>query len=328
MFTRYGVDVELLPPLQRQERLARLSNGEVDLALIDLASFVDLVATKKSVGARCVFVLTQRLPMAALHVRGRPVDGRPIASPHDLLRARYGAPTSSNFVAEHRALLRRLGGDDPRLHVELPYSAVFAALANGGVDVVPDFAGTLPRYERALEEGPARPAPEARPELGALRYRECGVRAYGIGFVASAAAMRWRAREIEAFLAAARQAYGRMQVNPASVIGAASKVLPSLDQAYALREWETEEQGVIFGYEAAEQGVGASTPEVWRDTVAWRREVARLPFSPEPEALFLALSTSLTRPSAQDTHEPQNQRDAYSKQDRQDHGSRGHDASR
>lgn len=276
MFVRHGVDVEFLSPLKREDRLARLRTGEVDLALIDLASFIDLVATEPHVGARCVFVLTQRLPMAALFVTGRPAEGASIRSPNDLLHSRYGAPAASNFVAEHRALLRRLGEDELRLHVDLPYSAVFAALANGEVDVVPDFAGTLPRYERALDEGA---------EVGALRYRDCGIRAYGIGFVATAAGLRWRAKEIEAFLAATREAFEQMRARPAAVLEAATRVHDGLDQAYALREWETEEERVIFGYEAAQQGVGASTPQLWRDTVAWRREVAGLPRSPEPETL-------------------------------------------
>ncbi len=120
---------------------------------------------------------------------------------------------------------------------------------------------------------------------GGAVSRDCGVRAYGIGFVASAAGMRWRAEAIEAFLAAAREAFEHMRADPAAVLRSATRVQHDLDAAYAAAQWETEEEEVVFGYQAAEQGLGASDMRLWAETVSWRREVARLPRSPEPETL-------------------------------------------
>ncbi|MDP8971402.1 MAG: ABC transporter substrate-binding protein [Actinomycetota bacterium] len=268
------------PAVPREQRLTRLRAGEVDVALIDLASFVDTVATEPDFGARCVFVLTQRLPMAALFIRGRSAGGRPIESPADLLRARYGGTEDSRFAAEHRALLRRLGGADHDLRVEVSYERMFVALAGGDIDVAPDFGAIATRYQRAAGDGR---------QVGVLRYRDCGVRAYGIGFVASAAGLAGRRGEIAAFLQVAAQAYEQMRQRPDAVLASAAPLL-ALDREYALAEWRDEDAAAIFGFDAARAGIGAWRPELWADTVAWRREVAG--FHAEPSAGQLTASVS------------------------------------
>lgn len=266
-FRRAGLDVAFLEPVAGPERVQRLRAGDVALGLMDVAALVDTVATVPTFDARCVLVLTQRLPMAAHFVRGRAV-----ADPDDLRRARYGAPAGTGFVSEHAALLRRLGGADPALHVDMPYAARFAALANDEIDVAPDFAAIAPRFERALG-GHA---------LGTLRYRDCGVRAYGIGWVASRKGLAEQRDEIRAFLQVVCDAYERMRDDPAALIAVATSQLPDLDAGYALAEWHGEEEGAIFGYD----GLGAATTELWAETAAWRQEVAGFDVAPGPELLF------------------------------------------
>jgi hypothetical protein len=150
-----------------------------DIALIDLASLVDTVAVEPAFDARCVFVLGRHTPMSALFVEGRPAPTNPIEAARDLPHARYGGEPTSPFVQEHRALLRRLGGDDPALLVELAYEELFDALAAGTIDVAPDYAGILPTYQRAA--GPEKP-------VRVLPYRDCGVSAYGTGLVVTGSA--------------------------------------------------------------------------------------------------------------------------------------------
>jgi ABC-type nitrate/sulfonate/bicarbonate transport system substrate-binding protein len=271
------LDVRFLEPATREVRLARLRSGATDVGLLDLASLVDTVATDPSFGARCVFVLGQHLPMAAIFVRDRPAPTHPIQSPADLVRARYGGEHGSTFVAEHRALLRRLGGEEADLHVAMGYSDLFGALATGSIDVAPDYAGIGTTYQRALRRGE---------QIGVLPYRECGVRAYGTGFAASRAALRDLRNSVALFVSIAAEAYERMRADPEDVIESASSMLPDIDRSYALQEWIGEEEGVLF----TEEGLGTSRPEVWDKTVAWRQEVAG--FSATPAAGDLAAPLS------------------------------------
>jgi ABC-type nitrate/sulfonate/bicarbonate transport system substrate-binding protein len=209
--------------------------------------------------------------MAALFVAGRPAPLRPIESPDDLLRARYGGEAASQFVHEHRALLRRLGDDDPGLHVELPYEALFAALAAGEIDVAPDYAGILPTYQRAVG---------ANGRVDVLPYRDCGVSAYGTGFVASGRALRDRRGEVAGFLAVAASAYQAMRAEPQLTLKAAAGMLPQLDAHDALDEWREAEEPAIFdpGWHP-----GTWDRAGWEETIAWRREVAGFqePLAPE-----------------------------------------------
>jgi ABC-type nitrate/sulfonate/bicarbonate transport system substrate-binding protein len=235
---------------------------------------VDTVAAEPAFGARCLLVLGRHLPMAALFVEGRPAPVHPIRSPHDLVSARYGGEATSAFVQEHRALLRRLGGDDPALHVEMPYDALFGALALGRIDVAPDYAGILSTYQRAT--GPAE-------RVRALPYRDCGVRAYGTGLVASGQALQTKLDAIVAFLAVTTSAYEAMRADPEATVKAASASLANLDVDYALREWRQEEEPSIFD-PAGHFGHGDRSG--WEDTVAWRHEVVGFPDPPEPDSLY------------------------------------------
>jgi NitT/TauT family transport system substrate-binding protein len=272
-FSAADLDVTFLPPAARDERLARLRNGDVDVALLDLASLVDTVTVEPGFPARCVLVLTQRLPMA-VHFTAPAGLSLPLAPP-DLAGTRYGAPPGSRFVAEHETLLRRLDtqGSTP---VELAYDELFAALAAGSIDVAPDYGGIAPRYARAL--GPGRQA-------ATLRYRDCGVQAYGVGFVATETAMRRRQPELAAFLAVVERAYERMRAEPEAVTAAARHLL-DLDPAYTLQEWREEEEPAMFGYDAASDGLGAVRERLWQETVAWRGEVTGATARPGPDRLF------------------------------------------
>jgi hypothetical protein len=234
---------------------------------------VDTVAVEPGFDAKCVFVLGRQVPMAALFVAGRRAPVRPIESPNDLLRARYGGEAASQFVREHRALLRRLGDDDPGLHVEMSYAALFAALAAGEIDVAPDYAGILPSYQRAVG---------ADGRVNVLPYRECGVSAYGTGFVASGRALRDRRDEVASFLAVAASAYQAMRADPELAVKAAAVVQREMDSQYALLEWWEAEEPAIFdlGWR-----LGTWDRSGWQETIAWRREVVGFQESPPPECL-------------------------------------------
>jgi ABC-type nitrate/sulfonate/bicarbonate transport system substrate-binding protein len=262
----------------RTQRLARLRSGAADVALLDLASLVDTVAVEPTFDARCAFVLERHLPMAAIFVHGRPTPIHPIRSPHDLLHARYGGEATSSFVQEHRALLRRLGDDDPELHVEMPYAALFDALAVGEIDVAPDYAGILPTYQRAA-------GPEQRVRV--LPYRDCGVSAYGTGLVASGRALREQRDAISAFLAVTASAYEAMRADPRGTLDAACAVLPQLDTEYAFMEWREQGEPSIFsGWDR----LGGSDRPGWEQTIAWRHEVVCFTDPPEPKRLIEVLA--------------------------------------
>jgi ABC-type nitrate/sulfonate/bicarbonate transport system substrate-binding protein len=234
---------------------------------------VDTVAVEPGFDAKCVFVLGRQVPMAALFVAGRPAPMRPIKSPKDLLRARYGGEAASQFVREHRAVLRRLGDDDPGLHVEMSYAALFAALAAGEIDVAPDYAGILPSYQRAVG---------ADGRVDVLPYRECGVSAYGTGFVASGRALRDRRDEVASFLAVAASAYQAMRADPELAVKAAAAVQREMDSQYALLEWREAEEPAIFdlGWR-----LGTWDRSGWQETIAWRQEVVGFQQPPPPECL-------------------------------------------
>jgi ABC-type nitrate/sulfonate/bicarbonate transport system substrate-binding protein len=242
---------------------------------------VDTVAAEPAFDARCVFVLGRHTPMAALFVEGRPAPTRPISSPRDLLEARYGGEPTSQFVQEHRALLRRLGGDDPALHVEMAYDDLFAALAAGTIDVAPDYAGILPTYQRAAGSGK---------QVGVLPYRDCGVSAYGTGLVATGKALREQPEAIRAFLRVAASAYEAMRAEPEAIVKAASAVLPQMDVDYALTEWREEEEPAIFD---AAGRLGDFDRSGWEHTIAWRREVVGFQDPPEPDRLYELLRRPL-----------------------------------
>jgi ABC-type nitrate/sulfonate/bicarbonate transport system substrate-binding protein len=266
--------VRVLEPAAKPERLARLRSGVADVALIDLASLVDTVAAEPAFGARCVFVLGRHTPMAALFVQGRPAPTHPITSPRDLLHARYGGEPASPFVQEHRALLRRLGGDDPAPLVELAYEQLFGALADGTIDVAPDYGGILPTYQRAA--GSDQP-------VGVLSHRDCGVSAYGTGLVATGRALGEQPEAVRAFLAVVASAYRAMRSQPEATVKAASAVLPEVDVDDALTEWREEEEPAIFD---PAQRLGGFDRSGWERTIAWRREVAGFQDPPEPERLY------------------------------------------
>lgn len=234
------------------------------------------MAVEPTFGARCVFVLGRHLPMSALFVEGRPAT-HPIRSPKDLLHARYGGEATSSFVQEHRALLRRLGGDDPQLHVELPYAGLFGALAAGEIDVVPDYGGILPAYQRAVGKGR---------RVRVLPYRDCGVEAYGTGLVATDRALRERGDAIGEFLMVVASAYAAMRDDPETTVKTAGAVLPSLDAEYALMEWREQEEPVIF-----EPGsrLGASNRSGWEQTITWRQEVTGTKRLPKADRLYVLL---------------------------------------
>jgi ABC-type nitrate/sulfonate/bicarbonate transport system substrate-binding protein len=234
---------------------------------------VDTVAVEPGFDAKCVFVLGRQVPMAALFVAGRPAPVHAIESPEDLLRARYGGEVGSQFVQEHRALLRRLGDDDPGLHVELPYAAMFAALATGEIDVAPDYAGILPTYQQAVG---------TTGRVDVLSYRDCGVRAYGTGIVASGRAFRDRRDELASFLEVAASAYQAMRADPELMVKVATAVLQGMDRDYALLEWQVAEEPAIFdpGWRP-----GTWDRAGWEETIAWRREVVGFREPPAPERL-------------------------------------------
>lgn len=262
VFRAAGIDVRFLSEAPKEERLLRLRDGTADLALMDLASLVDATASDPELGARCVFVLTQRSPMAAHVVVDGPAGTR-VGAPDDLLRARYGGDADSPFVAEHRALLRRLGGDDPALRVDMPYERLFGALAKGEIEAAPDFGGTDTRFARA-----ARPI-----RTGLLPYRDCGVDAYGIGFVASSRGMSRHGERMATVIQVIADAYERMRRDPVTVVAEAARVVPDLDQEYALAEWHDEEATAIFGYGAETSGIGGQDATGWTATIRWRQEV-------------------------------------------------------
>jgi ABC-type nitrate/sulfonate/bicarbonate transport system substrate-binding protein len=242
---------------------------------------VDTVAAEPGFGARCVFVLGRQVPMAALFVAGRPAPVRPIESPEDLLRARYGGEAGSQFVQEHRALLLRLGDDDdPALHAELPYADLFAALAAGEIDVAPDYAGILPTYQWAVG---------TTGRVDVLPYGDCGVRAYGTGLVASGRALRNRRDEVTSFLEVAASAYQAMRVDAELTIKSAAAVLRGMDRDYALLEWQVAEEPAIFdpGWRP-----GTWDRAGWEETITWRREVTGFREPPAAEHLCEVLQES------------------------------------
>jgi ABC-type nitrate/sulfonate/bicarbonate transport system substrate-binding protein len=235
------------------------------------------MAVEPRFDAKCVFVLGRQVPMAALFVAGRPAPTRPIQSPQDLVDARYGGEAGSQFVQEHRALLRRLGLGDPGLHVELPYAALFAALAAGQIDVAPDYAGILPTYQRAVG---------ATGRVDVLPYRDCGVRAYGTGVVASGRALRDHPDAIASFLAVTASAYQAMRVDPELTVKTAATMQPEMDAGYALVEWREAEEPAIFD---PAWRLGTWDRSGWEQTIAWRQEVTGFQEPPAPERLCQVL---------------------------------------
>ncbi|HEX2031410.1 MAG TPA: ABC transporter substrate-binding protein [Actinomycetota bacterium] len=279
-FGQASLDVEFLDPVGREGRLERIRTGRADLALMELASFVDAVAEDRSFGGRCVLVLARHIPMAALFVNDRPAGGAPIRKPPDLLRARYGGPEPSTFVAEHRALIARLGGERPGSHVDLPYDALPSALRDGVIDVVPDYAALAERYRRAVGDAG---------DIGIVRYRDCGVDGYGVGFVASEAALRDRGGEIARFLEVASHFYRRMHRDRRSIIEDASRSAPAGDPILAAREWMDEWERSIFGHGL---DLGPGDGQGWSETAVWRREVRGHGRCPDAHELFARLDTT------------------------------------
>lgn len=284
MFADVGLELELLPPVAHTDRIARLRSGAADLALIDLAAFVDAVAIDPALEARCVFVLTQHLPEAAFSL-GAAEGGPPaIAMPRDLIGARYGGRPGARLTLAHQALLRRLGGDPGPGLVAMPYEEMFAALSAGEIDVLPDFA--------ALEDRVRQAAPEGR-TLGVLRYRDCSVDAYGIGFVASGQALAGRRDEVAAALGVVTEALWWMRDDPRGTIRAASALL-AVDAGRTLAAWDREHHALIFEALPDGRSVGSAEPARWRATAAWRAEVTRTGCPPGPDRLFETLGSRMS----------------------------------
>ena len=103
----------------------------------------DFTVVPRLTRARCVLMLTQRLSWPLTSSPAVPLARRP-SSPSSPRRARNGGEPRSRFMAEHRALLRRLGADDPALHVPMLYERLCDAFAAGELDIAPDYGASRP----------------------------------------------------------------------------------------------------------------------------------------------------------------------------------------
>lgn len=275
MFDDAGLDVELLGAVPHEDRIERLRSDQADLALIDVAGFVDAVAADPDLRARCVFVVTQHLPEAAFFVTDPDTDDPGISRPADLVDARYGGQPGGRHTVTHQALLRRLGADPVPAPVEMSYREMFSALPAGEIDVLPDFGALHTRVRQAV--------PVDR-EIGLLRYRDCGVDAYGVGLVASGRTLADDRERLAAFLDVAAGSLRAMRDDPLRSIRTAGELL-DVDEEQAMAEWQHEQREAIFDALPRDRPIGSAEAGRWRATAAWRSEVTGAD-PPAPGRLF------------------------------------------
>ncbi len=228
-----------MEPAGGPENVRRVAEGGAELCLTSVVHYLRASADADGLGARFIAMVTQRTPMAAFVVEGRPTAAGVVPDrARDLGGARIAGSTDKSALAGELVAHLRERGAQPGELIDVPYADGMAALARGEVDVVADFIDLLPRMRRRVPETAVR----------GLRLCDDGADGYGGGLVASDRLLADSPDVARRVIAALREAWDTTRADPEAGIAAFRERYPEVDAAVVLECWRETEQ-LIFADE-------------------------------------------------------------------------------
>lgn len=237
LFDRHGLSVELMEPAPGPENVVRVAEGGADLCLTSVDHYLGARNAHPALAARFVAMVTQRTPMAAFVVDGRPTAaGRMPARARELAGARIAGTLESHLTRELVAHLEARGAA-PGTLVDIPYSDWMPALAAGDVDTIPDFIDLLPRMRRRVP----------RTSVVGLRFCDDGAEHYGSGLVAADGLLAERPDVVRRVIAALREAWALTRDDPRRGLDAFARRYPEVPSDVVLECWRETERLIFAG---------------------------------------------------------------------------------
>lgn len=237
IFERHGLAVELLEPAAGPANTKRVAEGGADVCLTSVTHYLRALAEHGPLPARFVAMVTQRTPMAAFVVEGRPTAaGRRPERVRDLAGARVAGSVDKSALARELVAHLRARGAEPSEIVDVSYADGMRALAAGEVDAVADFIDLLPRMRRRV--------PEVR--VRGLRLCDDGEEIYGSGVVASVRILADRPGAVRRLIAALRDAWAATRDAPERGLEAFAQRYPDVAPEVVLECWRETERLVFW----------------------------------------------------------------------------------
>ena len=279
IFARHGLDVELLEPAGGPENVRLVADGGADLCLTSVLHYLRARAEHGALGARFIAMVTQRTPLAAFVVAGRPTAAGVVPErARDLGGARIaGSPDKSALARELVAHLREQGAE-PGEFIDVPYSDGMSALARGEVDAIADFIDLLPRMRRRVPDTTVR----------GLRLADDGALSYGSGLVASDRLVTDAPGVAARAIGAIREAWDATRERPDAGIAAFRERYSDVDPMVVAECWRETER-LIYADEP-----GALDPARLIATLERSAAIHALPM-PEPSSTYALVGTGRYR---------------------------------
>lgn len=218
--------------------MRRVADGGADLCLTSIHHYLRAGAEPRPLGARFIAMVTQRTPLAAFVVAGRPtLAGVVPERVRDLGGARIaGSPDKSALARELVAHLVAQRAEPAEL-VDIPYADGMSALARGQVDAVADFIDLLPRMRRRVPELPVR----------GLRLCDDGAESYGSGLVASDRLLAELPGVAVRVIGAIREAWDITRSSPEAGVAAFRQRYGNVDPTVVVECWRETERLIFAG---------------------------------------------------------------------------------
>lgn len=269
VFERHGLEVELLEPAPGPENVRRVAEGGSDFCLTSVTHYLHARESYGPLPARFVAIVTQRTPLAAFVVAGRPIstDVIPIRA-SDVAGARIAGTEKSALTRELVAHLRARGHEPGEL-VDVAYGDAMRALADAEVDAVADFIDLLPRMRRRVPNV----------NVSGLRLCDDGATHYGSGLVTSDRNLAERPAMVGAFVDAVRDAWEATRDDPARGTEAFVRRYPQVDPQVVVECWRETERLIFAG------PPGQLDPARWEQTLRHIATAQGLPM-PEPQTTY------------------------------------------
>lgn len=249
LFARHGLDVKILDPISGPENVRRTATGGSEFCLTSVSHYMKARAHYGDLEARFVAPIVRRHPIGGLvaaHSEFR--------TPADLAGRRVGGAADKELIREYQAGLEYLGLARGVV-VPTTYGEAPKLLAQGEIDVLPDFVDLVPRTSDRAGI--------------AVRAIHFGLDVYGHGLVAADSVPD---EEAAAMVGAVVAALERQRNDPMQGYAHLAARFPEANLDYADEGWKIGEPNIFTG-----EAVGSSTPEGWARTIAYVSAAHDLP---------------------------------------------------
>lgn len=257
LFADQDLTVSLLEPEGGPDNIRRVADGGADVCLTSVNHYLNARNNFGDLPARFVAVVSQRHPIAGL-VR----TDTPAHVPADLSALRLGGSREDSLTRELLAGLSHLGVPLPNL-VDVSYADAPAALGDGTIDVLADFADLVPRVRR-----------QAGVDVRAIR---AGAPVYATGLVAAERLDDEVVAQVRAGLVASVE---QQRADPSSAVDELVRRYPEVSADEALEGWAYAQECIFTGVP-----VGQMSSTGWQDTLQHVNRTHGWPL-PAPESVY------------------------------------------